>query len=255
MRTHLGCTGSVQLGKLSQATQRQLEQVPATWLEFSPDPPSLVVRHVQPDDTPALREITGELLEFLSNIPEEERVQIPGGALYNQDEATGQYVRLKVWKGGFLNVTWARLDYSKALGESYQGRPTPVVFEPYQRLNGSVSFEDGSSAGDQIRAVLERSGGLYSQGDYAINSSVIRTELVLRDVNASILPLVKTLCALAKPASLEGEIDVSSFRVGDIEDYCRFVFRAGQVWLLRPSLWSDTPETQTPPSQPLQWAA
>lgn len=253
MRTHLGCTGSVLLGALGDQTQRRLEQVEASWLEFSPDPPALIVRHVQPDDTPALREIAGELLEFLNDIPEEERAKIPGGTLYYQDEERGQYVRLKVWQGGFLTIAWARPDYEHAKWEAYQGQPIPMVFEPFQRLNGVARFEAFPTAADEVRSTLERCAGLYSQGDYQITCSLDRVEVELRDMNTSALALVKALLAVAKPGTLEGEIDVSSFRAGDLEDYGRFVFRAGEVWLLRPSLWSDGPETQA--RGPLERAA
>ncbi len=255
MRTHLGCTGSIDLGTLGVETQRRLEQLDASWLEFAPESRSLVVRHVQPDDAPALREIAGELLEFLSAIAEAERVKIPGGAIYYQDEAGGQSVRLKVWAGGFLTVAWARPDYEHATLIGYHGETVPVVFEPYQRLNGAVRFENSAVAAEVVRATLERSEGLYAQGEYAINVSMHGVEITLRDVNASILPLVRTLRDVAVPGSLQGEIDVTSFRAGDLEDYCRFVFRNGEAWLVRPSLWSDLPETHTPPGEPLPRAA
>lgn len=255
MRTHLVCTGRVELGVISQQTQRRLEQAGASWLEFSPEPPSLVVRHVQPDNLPALREIAGELLEFLSEIGEEERVQVPGGALYYVDEQNGQYVRLKVWKGGFLTVAWARPDYEHAQWERYVGQTMPVVFEPYQRLNGAVKFEGSPAAAEEVTDVLEHSLGLYSQGDFEITSSMEGVEITLRDLNADVLALVKVLREVAKPSSLQGEIDVSSFRAGDLEDYCRFVFRAEEVWLVRPSLWTDLPEAQAPPQPPIERAA
>ncbi len=255
MRTHLGCTGSIDLGTLSAETQHRLEQLDASWLEFAPESQSVVVRHVQPDDALALREIAGELLEFLSVIAEAERVKVPGGAIYYQDEASGQSVRLKVWGGGFLTVAWARPDYEHATLVGYHGEAVPVVFEPYQRLNGVVRFENSAVAAEVVRATLERSEGLYAQGEYAINVSMHGVEITLRDVNASVLPLVRTLRDVAVPGSLQGEIDVTSFRAGDLEDYCRFVFRNGEAWLVRPSLWSDLPETQTPPGEPLQRAA
>lgn len=255
MRTHLGCTGSVDLGLLAAETQRRLEQVEANWLEYSPQPPSLTVRHVQPDDVPALREIAGELLEFLHTVSDEERAQIPGGALYYLDEPTGQYIRLKVWKGGFLTVAWAQPDYTHAQWEQFRNQPVSVVFDPFQRLNGSVSLEGSPAAADNLRKVLESTAGQYSQGDYEIAASVERVELTLRDVNANVLTLVNTLRYSARNATLAGEIDVSSFRAGDLEDYCRFVFRAGETWIVRPALWSDVPETAAPPLEPLQHAA
>ena len=59
MRTYLGCSGQVELGTLSEETQRKLEHVEAAWLEFVPESVSLEVCHVQPDDRPALPEIAG----------------------------------------------------------------------------------------------------------------------------------------------------------------------------------------------------
>lgn len=242
MRSHLGCTGAVALGSLGEEAQRRLEQISATWLEFSPETSSLVVRHVQPDDFPALREVAGELLDFLHVVSDAERAQIPGGALYYQDEATGQYVRLKVWKGGFLTVAWARPDYTHAQWEIFQNQPVTLVFEPYQRLNGTVSFDGNPNAANDFRRIIEKTAGQYSQGDYAINSSINQVEITLRDVNADALTVVNALRYIAKAGTLRGEIDVTSFRAGDLEDYCRFSFRAGETWMARPILWSNTPE-------------
>jgi hypothetical protein len=255
MRTHLGCTGSVELGALSQETQRRLELVDASWLEFSPERSTLEVRHVQPDNVPALREIAGELLEFLSDIPDDDRAKIRGGALYYQDEPTGQYVRLKVWEGGYLTVAWARPDYQHAQWEAFHGQAVSVVFEPYQRLNGRLRFDGSSVAANEVRHTLESSLGSYSQGDYEITSAIDGVEVTLKDVNSSLLPILKTLREVAKAGSVQGEIDVSSFRAGDLEDYCRVVFRAGETWIVRPSLWSDAAETQAPPHEPLRRAA
>lgn len=245
MRTHLGCTGRVELGQIDRETQNRLEQVQATWLEYAPDPPSLVVRHVQPDDLPALREIAGELLEFLGSIPETERRRIPGGALYYLDEQSGQSVRVKVWEGAFITVAWAQPDYAHATWEPYHGQTITLVFDAYQRLNGTVRFQASSSVVDELRAVVERFGGLYPQGEFEAVAAGNWIELKLLDVNASVLPLLKFLRAKAEPlSSLEGEIDVSSFRSGDVEDYCRFAIRAGEVWVARPSLWSDLPQAR-----------
>jgi len=241
MRTHLGCTGRIDLGKLSRETQRHLEEVDATWLEFSPDPPSLVVRHVQPDAISPPREIAGELLGFLTQVSEQERRAFPGGALYYLDEQTGQYLRLRVWRGGDLTVSWAHPSYKDAGSVIYEGQTTPVVFEPYQRLNGSVSLKAKPGAADEIRLTVERPAGLCPQGEYELHPIGEVLGLELREVNSSVVPLVETLRQAAAPGSLNGQIDVSSFRAGDLDDYCRFVFKNGGIRLLRPSLWSDAP--------------
>jgi hypothetical protein len=254
MRNHLVCTGCVELGKLTQETQSRLEQTKANWLEFAPDPPSLVVQHVQPDNLPPLREIAGELFALLSEISEEERGRMPGGALYYRDEHNGQYVRLKVLKGGFLTVSWAHPDYEHAQWERYEGQTVAAVFEPYQRLNGRVILDGSSAAAEELTDILEHSLGQYSQGDYTITSTVDGVEIAFQDVNADVVGLVRVMRELAKPGSLQGDIDVSSFRAGDLEDYCRFVFRAGEAWVVRPSLWADLPEPQAP-QPPLERAA
>jgi len=255
MRSHLGCTGSVDLGPLSGDTQKRLEQIAASWLEYSPEASSLVVRHVQPDDVPPLREVAGELLDFLHAVSDSERSQIPGGDLYYQDEPTGQYVRMKVWKGGFLTVAWAWPDYTRAKWETFRNQPVTLVFEPFQRLNGSVSFDGHPNAADDLRRLIDKTAGQYSQGDYEISSTIGRVDITLRDVNADALTIVNALRYMAKAGTLKGEIDVSSFRAGDQEDYCRFSFRAGEVMIARPVLWSDTPDTAASPADPLSRAA
>jgi hypothetical protein len=60
---------------------------------------------------------------------------------------------------------------------------------------------------------------------------------------------------MAKVGTLSGEIDICSFRAGDLEDYCRFSFRAGDPWMARPVLWSETPETPAPPAVSISQAA
>lgn len=242
MRTHLGCTGRIDLGNLSRETQRRLEEVEATWLEFSPDPPSLVVRHVQPDAVSPPREIGGELLEFLTRVSDAERRAFPGGALYYLDDQTGQHFRLRVSRGGVLTISWAHPSYKDASSFGYAGAATHVVFEPYQRLNGSVGLAAKPGAADEIRQTIERPAGLCPQGEYEIRPEGAALCLELHNVNSSVLPLVETLLQVATPGSLNGQIDVSSFRAGDLDDYCRFVFKSGEVRLLRPSLWSDTPD-------------
>jgi hypothetical protein len=243
MRTHLGCTGRIELGKLSPETQKRLDKIPATWLEFTPESDALVVRHVQPDDLPAMREITGELFDFLTAIPDQERKKIPGGALYHLDEQTGQSVRIKVWEGAFVTVAWAQPDYSRAKWEPYREGPTPVVFDAYQRLNGVIRFQAEPGVADDLKAVIDRFSGLYPQGEFEVLQTGPKLDIRFMDVNASVLELIRTLKEKADPAAtLEGEIDVSSFRSGDVEDYCRFVFRGGDTWIARPALWPDLPQ-------------
>lgn len=255
MRSHLGCSGFVLLGPISAETQKRLDRIAATWLEYAPESSSLVVRHVQPDDAPALREVAGELLDFLHALSEPERAWVDGGELYYQDDATGQYVRLKVAKGGFLTVAWARADYNRAQWEVFRSQPVRMVFAPFQRLNGTVHFEGPPHAADNLHKIIDTTAGQYSQGDYTVTSSLLGVELTLRDTNADGLILVNALRHLATPGSLSGDIDISSFRAGDLEDYLRFSFRQGETWMARPVLWSDTPGSPATPADPVPRAA
>jgi len=252
MRTHLGCTGSVALGALSEETQQKLEAIEAIWLEFSPDPPSLVVRHVQPDVISAPREIAGELLDFLSHLSDPERRGVPGGAFYYLDEQSGQNFRLRVWQGGNLTVSWAHPDYSDAKWTPYEGQSAAVVFEPYQCLNGLLRFEAVPGTLNDVRLALERPGGLYPQGEYEIHTSGDEVALSLRDVNSNVLTLLDALRKAAQPGSIAGMVEVTSFRAGDLDDYCRFVFKDRDVWLVRPSLWNDAPGTQAVAPEPAE---
>ncbi len=119
-----------------------------------------------------------------------------------------------------------------------------------------MKFSGAPDAADKIWAATERSTGLYPEGEFESRVEGGQVEISLRDVNSSVLDLLMSLREAAKPSgSLEGEIDVSSFRPGDLEDYCRFVMKDGEVWLVRPSLWSELPEDQAAPGRTLQSAA
>jgi hypothetical protein len=191
-------------------------------------------------------------LECLGRLTDDERARAPGGTLYCLDEEDGQYVRLKVSPGGVLAVAWAQPDYSRARRVPYRGEHVPLVFEPYQRLNGAVRLRASAEGLARFRQAIERSTGLYPEGDLGQRPVDDKIEINFHNVNASVLALLAALRDAAQPpASLEGEIDVSSFRPGDLEDYCRFVMRDGEVWLLRPALWSETEEE----AQPLESAA
>jgi hypothetical protein len=255
MRTHLGCIGRVNLGLLGGETRRRLEHFQGSWLDFVAEPASLVVRHVQPTDTPVVPNVAGELLECLGRLTDAERERAAGGSLYCLDEEDGQYVRLKVSPGGVLTVAWAQPDYAHARSAPYRGEHVPVVFEPYQRLNGAVRLRAEAEGLARIHRVVERSAGLYPEGELDQRPVDDKVEINFRNVNASVLALLAALRETAHPASsLEGEIDVSSFRAGDLEDYCRFVMREGEVWLLRPALWSE-PEEDSDLARPLESAA
>jgi len=114
MPTQLGNTERIDLGGLSRETERRLKEVKATWLEFSPNPPSLLVRPDSAEAASAPREVAGELLEFLDCLPEHERKAVAGEALKHLDKETGHYLqrlldRLSAIKGSAGNTSRASL--------------------------------------------------------------------------------------------------------------------------------------------------
>ena len=60
MRTHPGSKEGIDLGAVSLETRRRLKEVKTRWLEFTPDPPRLLVRPAQPETGSIPREIAGE---------------------------------------------------------------------------------------------------------------------------------------------------------------------------------------------------
>ena len=71
----------------------------------------------------------------------------------------------------YLSIAWARPDYAHASWEQYRNQPVTVVPEPYQRLNGKFSLEAVPTAADDIRDILDRTAGLYSDGDFEIDGA------------------------------------------------------------------------------------
>jgi hypothetical protein len=66
----------------------------------------------------------------------------------------------------------------------------------------------------------------------------------MRDVNLDVLLLVKYLQKRAVAGTLAGRIDVTSFAGEDPEQFARFLFEDGKIWIERPELW----EEPAPPS-------
>jgi hypothetical protein len=88
--------------------------------------------------------------------------------------------------------------------------------------------------------------GLYPEGEFAAKADETDTQVrvEMRDVNLDVLLLVKYLQKRAVAGTLAGRIDVSSFAGEDPEQFARFLFEEGKIWIERPELW----EEPAPPS-------
>ena len=235
-----GCRGRVDLGDLPGHVRARLGRLPGEWLEYDPGLSAITVKHVEPTDAPVLLTAASELVCMISEIPYELQTRIPGGDFFVHLEETGQLVRLRVDRGGTIHVEWAHPGYEGAKKRPYDGRE--IAIEPWEhRLNGTVELvsADEAAAAEALQTLADSFEGLYPEGDFR---PVVQEEGGLRvemtDVNLDARLLVDRLIAFAKPRSLTGFVDVSSF--GDVapEHLVRLVFEDGEAWVQHPLLWS-----------------
>ncbi len=237
-----GCYGRVMVGGLPAEVAADLAALPGEWLEFDPDEGAIVVRHIQPSAGPSLPTVAGELVRILSEIPAPLHARIQGGDLFVHTERSLQLVRLRVEPGGALHVRWAHPDYARARRQPYVKGAEPLADPRIQRLNGKVRLTagDAAAAAKAIEATADGYEGLYPEGDCRVAASggdAVEAELV--DLNLDIDLLMETLQRVAKPGTLAGQVEVSSFAGEAPERYARFLFEAGQVFIQRPVLWSS----------------
>lgn len=237
-----GCYGRVMVGALPAEVGAALAALPGEWLEFDPDEGAIVVRHIQPTASPSLPTIAGELVRVLSEIPAAHHARIQGGDLFVHTERSVQLVRLRVEPGGAVHVRWAHPEYAKARRQPYVRGAEPLVDPRVQRLNGKVRFtaDDAGEAVRALEAAADGFEGLYPEGECrAAPAKGGEVEAVFTDLNLDVDLLLDTLQRVAKPGSLAGQVEVSSFAGEAPERYARFLFEAGQVFIQRPVLWSS----------------
>ena len=238
-----GCHGRVILGELPQDLGRRLSRLPGEWLEYDPATGAVVIGHVQPSTGPILPTVTVELVRILAEIPYELQSDIEGGDFFvHTEEPATQLVRLRVESGGALHIQWAHPEYAGAERKPYRGRqdlPTP---EWEQRLNGAVSLEavDAPDAAASLQDLADTYEGLYPEGDFVAAASGKGNEVTvtMSEVNLDAALLVDRLRQVARPGTLEGRFEVSSFADFVPENLVRLVLDGGEVLAQRPLLWS-----------------
>jgi hypothetical protein len=239
-----GCIGRVQLGALPQDVQRRLAALPGEWLEYEAASGAIVVRHVQPTAGPSLSTVAGELVRLIAEIPGAHHAGIQGGDLLVHTDGAMQLVRLRVEPGGAIHIRWAHPDYARAQQRPWQRGTHDLVETKVQRLNGEVTFQadDAAKAAAAVQHVADTYEGLYPEGECTTSAAKGGTVTVaLRDVNLDAELLVATLQQHARPGTLAGRFDVSSFAAEAPERDARFLFEQGAVLIQRPVLWdSDT---------------
>jgi hypothetical protein len=235
-----GCQGRVVVGTLPESVQRGLVAIPGDWLEYDPPSRSIVVRHIEPTDDPVLPAVTVELVRILSVIPFDNLAGIEGGDLFVHIEETGRLVRLRVEPGGSLHIQWARPGYTGATKRAWSDGHE-IVNEPWNhRLNGEVTFSAGDpdSAAAGLQELADTYEGLHPEGDFVASVEGSRVNVTLREVNLDGKLLVEILQGLASSRSLEGRLDVGSFRELAPEQLVRILFEKGETWVQHPMLWT-----------------
>jgi len=235
-----GCQGRVVVGALPESVQRGLVAIPGDWLEYDPASRSIIVRHIEPTDEPVLPAVTVELVRILSVIPFDSLAGIEGGDLFVHIEETGRLVRLRVEPGGSLHIQWARPGYSGATKRAWSDGHE-IVNEPWNhRLNGEVKFAAGDpeSAAAALQELADTYEGLHPEGDFVASVVESRVKVELREVNLDGKLMVEALQRLANPRSLEGQLDVGSFRELAPEQLVRILFEKGETWVQHPMLWT-----------------
>ncbi|MCL7966106.1 MAG: hypothetical protein M8857_03280 [marine benthic group bacterium] len=235
-----GCQGRVVVGALPESVQRTLVSLPGDWLEYDPPSGSIVVRHIQPTDDPVLPAVTVELVRILSVLPFESLAEIEGGDLFVHTEETGRLVRLRVEPGGALHIQWARPGYAGAQKRAWSDGHE-VRHEPWNhRLNGEVVFgtADPASAAASLQELADTYEGLHPEGEFEAVAEGPEVRVTLREVNLDGKLFVEALHRLAGPRTLDGRVDVASFREMAPEQLVRVLFEKGKTWVQHPMLWT-----------------
>jgi hypothetical protein len=107
-------------------------------------------------------------------------------------------------------------------------------------LNGEATFSasDLETAAAGLQELADTYEGLHPEGDFVASVEGERVRISLRDVNLDGKLLVEALQRVAAPRSLEGRLDVGSFRELAPEQLVRILFEKGETWVQHPMLWT-----------------
>ena len=236
-----GCHGRVVLGPLPADVQRRLAKLPGEWLEYDPQSGAIEIGHVQPSTAPILPTVTVELVRILSSVPHELQPGIEGGDFFvHTEEPATQLVRIRVDEGGAMHVQWAHPDYAGAAREPWTEDTTFSTPEWEQRLNGRVEFEadDAVRAAEELQNLADTFEGLYPEGDFRTSADGDSVTIAMSDVNLGGRQLTRRLLELARPGTLNGHFEVSSFADFVPENLARVLFEDGEARVQHPLLWS-----------------
>ena len=102
----------------------------------------------------------------------------------------------------------------------------------------TLRSEEATAVSEQLQELADTYEGLHPEGDFEVSTDGSVVRVVLRDVNLDGKLLVERLHRVAAPRSLEGRLDVGSFREQAPEQLVRVLFERGETWVQHPMLWT-----------------
>lgn len=235
VKAEFECAGRVELGPLSALTESRLLNLGGEWLEYSPEECAVVVRHVQPDGTPAVTAVPSELIAIIDALLPAERDTLPGGSIVMR-EPGGATLRLVVERGD-IRIQWPREDWTHAVPVEVD--PMLRAIDPFHaRISGQATFVGAEGAERRLVDRVDGFEGLYPADDLEVVREGTTVRATLRSVNVGPSHLLAWLRELAHPVeSLEADLDVGAFGHHAQGSAFRLTVRGGVATAVRPLLW------------------
>lgn len=238
VKAEFECVGRVELGALSAQTESRLLRLGGEWLEFSPEERAVVVRHVQPDGTPAVTAVPSELIAIIDALLPAERDALPGGTIVMR-EPGGATLRLVVERGD-IRIQWPSEDWTHAVPVEVDQMLRTV--DPFHaRVSGKLSFTGAKGADARLVDLVDGFEGLYPADDLDVVAEGSTVRATLRGVNVGPSHLLGWLRELAQPVeSLEADLDIGAFGHHAQGSGFRLTVRGGVATAVRPLLWRQS---------------
>ena len=227
MQGVLECHGQIRFGSLPWEISEYLAQFRGNWLEFLPDANAIIFRRTQPAGCPALTGVPCELITLIDSIPPEYRDSMPGGELSLKDQRD-RVLRLLV-KQGEVRIKWPQESCFQTVPVSFESAIKDV--DPSKvRVKGWARFAGSSTRRGELRAFVDRFGGLYPEDDMPSECEQNVVYVRFKDARVDPQELIAKLQDLADPLdSLQADLEIGSSGQGPVDQDLRIQIVDGRV--------------------------
>ena len=176
-------------------------------------------------------------ITYLDALAPDRREEAPGGTLLIRDPG-GRLLRLVLARGE-VRIQWAHEDFTHPVSVPVEKALAGI--DPVRaRVAGVASFGGGPDQAAKLEAFVHGFEGLYPEGDVEVETGEGRVRARFRGVNVGPRELLGVLRSLADPpASLEADLEVTSFSPGEVDGDLRIRVQRGEAQAERPSLWRE----------------